>query len=110
MSRIKIGNAPDSWGVWFPQNDKQVGPMVFLDEVARALLEGGADPNTTMRDGRTALFFAAMFDRLALVERLLAAGASPALRDHGGLTAADAARAFGASRTAARLDALDAAA
>lgn len=36
MFRIKIGNAPDSWGVWFPQNDKQVGPMVFLDEVAEA--------------------------------------------------------------------------
>lgn len=36
MSQIKVGNAPDSWGVWFPRDDRQVDPMTFLDEVAEA--------------------------------------------------------------------------
>lgn len=33
---IQVGNAPDSWGVWFPQNERQVSWQVFLDEVAEA--------------------------------------------------------------------------
>jgi inosose dehydratase len=36
MSKIKIGNAPDSWGVWFPKNEMQVEWSVFLDEVAES--------------------------------------------------------------------------
>ncbi len=36
MSNIEIGNAPDSWGVWFPENERQVPWNVFLDEVAAA--------------------------------------------------------------------------
>lgn len=36
MSQIEIGNAPDSWGIWFPSNDRQVSWKVFLDEVAQA--------------------------------------------------------------------------
>lgn len=36
MSKITIGNAPDSWGVWFPQDDRQVDAITFLDEVAEA--------------------------------------------------------------------------
>ncbi|WP_019886517.1 sugar phosphate isomerase/epimerase family protein [Streptomyces purpureus] len=35
-SRIRIGSAPDSWGVWFPDDPRQVPWECFLDEVARA--------------------------------------------------------------------------
>lgn len=33
---ISIGSAPDSWGVWFPDDPKQVPWQRFLDELARA--------------------------------------------------------------------------
>lgn len=33
---VKIGTCPDSWGVWFPQDDQQVGWQTCLDEMARA--------------------------------------------------------------------------
>ena len=33
---IKIGNCPDSWGVWFDSNDKQPDWHTYLDEVAEA--------------------------------------------------------------------------
>ncbi|MBK7819775.1 MAG: TIM barrel protein [Tessaracoccus sp.] len=35
-STLAVGTAPDSWGVWFPEDDKQVGWQTFLDEVAEA--------------------------------------------------------------------------
>ncbi|GAA3371748.1 sugar phosphate isomerase/epimerase [Streptomyces sannanensis] len=35
-SRIRIGSAPDSWGVWFPEDPRQVPWQRFLDEVAEA--------------------------------------------------------------------------
>ncbi|NML48960.1 TIM barrel protein [Streptomyces sp. R302] len=35
-SRIRIGSAPDSWGVWFPDDPRQVPWQRFLDEVAGA--------------------------------------------------------------------------
>ncbi|MBC2906129.1 sugar phosphate isomerase/epimerase family protein [Streptomyces cupreus] len=34
LSRIRIGSAPDSWGVWFPDDPLQVPWQRFLDEVA----------------------------------------------------------------------------
>lgn len=34
--RIRLGNSPDSWGVWFPQDPDQVPWDRFLDEVAKA--------------------------------------------------------------------------
>ena len=34
LSRIRIGSAPDSWGVWFPDDPQQVPWQRFLDEVA----------------------------------------------------------------------------
>ncbi|MFF2506067.1 sugar phosphate isomerase/epimerase family protein [Streptomyces sp. NPDC058067] len=34
--RIRIGSAPDSWGVWFPDDPRQVPWRRFLDEVAQA--------------------------------------------------------------------------
>ena len=33
---VKIGSAPDSWGVWFPSDPKQTPWQRFLDEVAEA--------------------------------------------------------------------------
>ncbi|WP_432497214.1 sugar phosphate isomerase/epimerase family protein [Kineococcus gypseus] len=36
MSRITIGSAPDSWGVWFADDPKQTPWHRFLDEVAEA--------------------------------------------------------------------------
>ncbi|MFD7294532.1 sugar phosphate isomerase/epimerase family protein [Streptomyces sp. NPDC059897] len=35
-ARIRIGSAPDSWGVWFPDDPQQVPYRRFLDEVAEA--------------------------------------------------------------------------
>ncbi|MEV5834909.1 sugar phosphate isomerase/epimerase [Nocardia sp. NPDC052112] len=35
-SVIRVGSAPDSWGVWFPSDPDQVGATQFLDEVAAA--------------------------------------------------------------------------
>ncbi|MFD7612843.1 sugar phosphate isomerase/epimerase family protein [Streptomyces sp. NPDC059828] len=36
LHRIRIGSAPDSWGVWFPEDPQQVPWRRFLDEVAQA--------------------------------------------------------------------------
>ncbi|MER0241427.1 sugar phosphate isomerase/epimerase [Streptomyces sp. HSW2009] len=36
LDRIRVGSAPDSWGVWFPADDQQVSWERFLDEVAEA--------------------------------------------------------------------------
>jgi inosose dehydratase len=35
-NRIRVGSAPDSWGVWFPDDPQQVPWRRFLDEVAEA--------------------------------------------------------------------------
>lgn len=35
-SELRIGTAPDSWGVWFPDDPQQVPWQQFLDEVADA--------------------------------------------------------------------------
>ncbi|WP_405617790.1 sugar phosphate isomerase/epimerase [Streptomyces sp. NBC_01511] len=36
LNRIRVGSAPDSWGVWFPDDPQQVPWQRFLDEVADA--------------------------------------------------------------------------
>lgn len=36
FSRIRLGSAPDSWGVWFPDDPAQTPWERFLDELARA--------------------------------------------------------------------------
>jgi inosose dehydratase len=33
-ARIRVGSAPDSWGVWFPDDPEQVPYQRFLDEVS----------------------------------------------------------------------------
>ena len=35
LSRLTLGTAPDSWGVWFPNDPQQVTWDVYLDEIAR---------------------------------------------------------------------------
>ena len=35
-ARIRVGSAPDSWGVWFPDDPEQVPWQQFLDEVSCA--------------------------------------------------------------------------
>ena len=35
-SKLVVGTAPDSWGVWFDRDDRQVGWQQYLDEVALA--------------------------------------------------------------------------
>ena len=34
--QVSVGSAPDSWGVWFPANDKQTPWKRFLDEISEA--------------------------------------------------------------------------
>jgi inosose dehydratase len=36
LSRLTLGTAPDSWGVWFPQDAHQVGWRQYLDELPKA--------------------------------------------------------------------------
>jgi len=36
LSRLMLGTAPDSWGVWFPSDPHQVTWQQYLDEIARA--------------------------------------------------------------------------
>jgi inosose dehydratase len=36
LDRIRVGSAPDSWGVWFPDDPQQMPWQRFLDEVAEA--------------------------------------------------------------------------
>lgn len=58
------------------------------------------------RTARSALMLAAMFNRLEIIDYLLAQGADPAHRDAAGATALMAARTMGAVNSAARLEAL----
>lgn len=72
-------------------------------DVVGVLLDHGAPVDGHGPDGRTALMTAAMFNRLDILELLLARGADPARRDAAGLDAAAAARAMGADDAVARL-------
>jgi inosose dehydratase len=36
LDKLTLGTAPDSWGVWFPQDDHQVGWKQYLDEIGQA--------------------------------------------------------------------------
>jgi inosose dehydratase len=36
LSQLRLGTAPDSWGVWFPEDPHQVTWQQYLDEVPRA--------------------------------------------------------------------------
>jgi inosose dehydratase len=36
LEKLTLGTAPDSWGVWFAEDDRQVGWSTYLDEIAQA--------------------------------------------------------------------------
>ena len=42
MSTILVGSAPDSWGVWFPDDPNQTPYTRFLDEVADSGYSGSS--------------------------------------------------------------------
>ena len=42
-SKLTIGVCPDQWGVWFPEDDKQIHWETALDEMARGRLLGDGD-------------------------------------------------------------------
>jgi hypothetical protein len=64
--------------------------MFGSTEVARALIDAGADLNVQNADGSTALITAAFMGRTEIVEALLAAGADRSIRNNAGSTALDA--------------------
>jgi cytohesin len=55
-------------------------------EIAKLLLEHGADPNIQDNNGRTPLHWAAWKGHLEVVELLLEHGADPNVQDYGGMT------------------------
>lgn len=61
-------------------------------DIARMLLDAGADPDARQQGGFTALHAAALHGDLALAELLLERGADPALATDAGESAADLAR------------------
>ena len=71
--------------------------------LAKYLLAHGADVNVANFTGATALIFAATFNRPAMVDLLLEAGATASHKDDRGLTAADHARNQGQEELAQRL-------
>jgi ankyrin repeat protein len=84
---VDLGASPDVWS--------HVGKRPLLHDMiqwgrnnaALWLIEHGANPNTADKDGWTALHYAASRGAKGqLTERLLAAGADPAARNHAGLT------------------------
>lgn len=71
--------------------------------IAQYLLDAGADPDVQHANGSTALIFAAMFDKEAIVDLLLDRGADAGAKDGNGLTAAGHARNRGLNALAERL-------
>lgn len=72
-------------------------------QIARLLLEAGADPQHRNAAGQTALMMAALFDRRPIVQLLLEAGADIAARDAAGNDAASVAATQGNEELAALL-------
>jgi ankyrin repeat protein len=73
------------------------------DAIAASLLAAGAHVDARNAAGQTALMMAALFDRHAIVNRLIAHGADPLLTDAAGNSAVSVARAQGNAAMAARL-------
>ena len=73
-------------------------------EIARALLDAGAEVDARQQSGVTPLMGAAAGDSVELVQLLLAAGADPSLVDDAGRTAFDWATDRGQAATAALLE------
>ena len=63
-----------------------------LRQLARALLDAGAEPGARNADGDSPLHWAALSGHIVVVQRLLARGADPRARNRKGLTPGDYAR------------------
>jgi uncharacterized protein len=74
-------------------------------EVAKLVLQAGANPDARQQAGYTALHEAAVNNNVELAGVLLSAGADPGVRSDAGLTAADMAREKGHEEIAEMLDA-----
>lgn len=72
---------------------------------AERLLQQGAPLNAPDEAGRTPLILAVIHGHAAMVQRLMALGANPALVDQGGLTALQHARRLGLDRIASLIEA-----
>lgn len=79
-------------------------------EIAKVLLDAGADPNARVVDEATPLMIAAYGGRLDLARLLVAAGAEPAACKADGTTALSLARDQGHDEVVFYLSSLDAAA
>jgi ankyrin repeat protein len=73
--------------------------------MARLLLDGGAAVDGSPQGGKTPLMFAAMFDRVSLIQLLVSRGADVSRRDDSGASALVLARAMGARGAAEDLSA-----
>lgn len=73
-------------------------------DVIELILSGGADVNAKQQQGWTAIHSAAMHGDLALLEKLLARGADPAVRNDDGKTPQDLAKEKGKTQIVARLE------
>ena len=40
LSTLRLGTAPDSWGVWFPEDTHQVGWQQYLDDLDQSQRPG----------------------------------------------------------------------
>jgi ankyrin repeat protein len=58
-------------------------------ELARIVLEAGADPNAQQQGGFTALHEATLNHNVELIELLMAHGADPAIKNEAGVSASD---------------------
>ncbi len=74
--------------------------------MARLLIENGAEVNARMPDGKTALMFAAMFNRTEIIDLLLSRGADASLQSDDGLTAVSLAQKMDAQAAVERLGAV----
>src|SRR5688500_3481788 len=85
--RAETGDGGNT-ALWFAAQ----GPWPNGVDVARVLIEAGADVNKQCEHGRTALHMAAAWGHADVVQLLLENGANPTVVDHQGMTPANVAR------------------
>lgn len=93
---LEAGLVPDSPGLLVLATDHSA-------KLVALLLDHGANPDDARADGTTALMRAAEQGKLRMVQRLLKAGADPALVDSAQRTAADRASGKNAEKVRALL-------
>ena len=108
-ARVLLEHGADT-EIWNDNDQLPLAAAVFKDyrEIAELLLAKGARVDGAAPDGRTALMMAAMFNRTAMLELMLAHGGDPHARNAKGLSAKDLALTMGAPETARQLEALGA--